>query len=154
MKQIAMLIVVLIIGFSIGNFSTRGSGMFGFLNNGIFSKDSKNKLNSVTTNTTESAKDILSKITDEARQETGPAFSKKYLDAMIVAYESSVNLSKIGSATSEKSELRTLAKTIAKEDAITLAKLKEMRDKWYPETKINTSVQTTKQESKPPFVKN
>lgn len=152
MKQIAMLIVVLLIGFSIGSFSKKGGSMFGFLNGGVFSKNTSSKITDQAKSVTESAKDILTKITDEARQETGPAFSKKYLDAMIIAYESSVNLSKIGSATSERSELRTLAKTIAKEDAITLAKLKDMRDKWYPETKIQTVEPDTK--PKPPFIKN
>lgn len=152
MKQIAMLIVVLIIGFGIGNFSKNGGGIFQFLNGGVFSKNATTKINEETKSVTESAKDILGKVADEARQETGPAFSKKYLDAMIIAYESSVNLSKIGSATSEKSELRTLAKTIAKEDAITLAKLKEMRDKWYPETTNKTT--ETAPKIKPPFIKN
>lgn len=142
MKSILGLIVVLIIGFIIGNFTAKGGNIFSFVKSGMF-----NKNNTEDTSLINEAKDSLDEVIKSAQKETGAVFDKKYLDAMITAYESSVTLSKIGTVAGGQNEIRTLAKSISKDDAVTLTELKKIRDKYYPEDK------TTSTTTKPDFVK-
>lgn len=142
MKSIFALFIVLIIGFLIGSFTANGGNMFSFLNSGMFTKNSTADAGLIT-----EVKNSLDDVIKSAQQETGAVFDKKYLDAMIAAYESSVTLSKIGTVAGGQNDVRTIAKTISKDDSVTLAELKKLRDKYYPEEKPTTTT------PKPNFVK-
>lgn len=147
MKSIFGLFFVLILGFAIGSFTNKGSEVFSFLKSGVFGQIEKNQI----TNTDEltlNAREALNKITESAQKETGVVFDKKYLDAMIVSYESSVALSKVATIASGHNEIRTLAKGVSKDDAAVLAQLKKWRAEWYPE-----NIQNEKNSKEPPFVK-
>ncbi len=74
-------------------------------------------------------------------------FDKQYLDTMIIMYEGSVALSKIGTVAGGHPELRTTAKTVSRDDAAVLAQLKKWRSEWFPETETNTTT------TNPPFIK-
>ncbi len=136
MKSILALVVVLIIGFAIGSFTNTGNSFFNFLN--------KDKVNSVDLNS--SAKEALANITENAQKQTGAVFDKQYLDTMIIMYEGSVALSKIGTVAGGHPELRTTAKSVSRDDAAVLAQLKKWRSEWFPETAPDTT------STKPPFV--
>lgn len=142
MKSILGLIVVLIIGFMIGNFTAKGGNMFSFLKSGMFTQNKNTDLQLIN-----EAKSSLDDVIKSAQKETGAVFDKKYLDAMITAYESSVALSKIGTVAGGQNDIRTIAKTISKDDTATLNELKRIRDKYYPENKPTTN------NPKPNFVK-
>lgn len=146
MKSIFGLFFVLILGFAIGSFTNKGSEVFSFLKSGVFSQIGKTPIVN-TDELTNNAEVALNKITESAQKETGAVFDKKYLDAMIVSYESSVALSKIGTVAGGHTEIRTIAKNVSKDDAVVLAQLKKWRGEWYPE---NVEPKTTKE---PPFVK-
>jgi predicted outer membrane protein len=149
MKSILGLIIVLIIGFLIGSFTNKGEGMFSFLSSGMFTKDSTVNLLK-TDELTKNAQDALSKVTQAAQKETGAVFDKKYLDAMITAYETSIALSKVATVASGQNEIRTLAKGVSKDDQAILLELKKMRSTYFPETPTSSSTNPT---TKPPFVK-
>jgi uncharacterized protein (DUF305 family) len=140
MKSIIALAIVLIIGYFIGSFTNKNES---FTN--IFNKD-KNKISQL--DLLNNTKDLISQITSSAQKETGEIFDKQYLDAMITMYEGSVTLSKIGTVASGRPELRNTAKTVSKDDAITLAQLKKWRSEWYPE-----ETKTPPATIKPSFVK-
>ncbi len=149
MKSIIGLVVVLIIGFMIGSFTAKGGDMFSFLKSGMFTKNSADSLMN-TDELTKNAKDALTKITESAQKETGAVFDKKYLDAMIAEYETSVALSKIATIASGHNEIRVLAKGVSKDDAVTLAELKKIRATYFPE---NPNSKTNPPATKPSFVK-
>lgn len=137
MKSILALVIVLIIGFSIGSFTNTGDSLFGFLGKGKLTQEDINK----------SAKDALASVTASAQKQTGAVFDKQYLDTMIIMYEGSVALSKIGTVAGGRPELRATAKTVSKDDAATLEQLKKWRTEWFPEN-TTTGTNTT-----PPFIK-
>lgn len=147
MKSIFGLFFVLILGFAIGSFTNKGSEIFSFVKSGVFGQFGKNQIVN-TDELTINAREALNKVTESAQKETGAIFDKKYLDAMIVSYESSVALSKVATIASGHSEIRTLAKGVSKDDATILAQLKKWRAEWYPE--VVEPVQSPKD---PPFVK-
>lgn len=138
MKSILALVVVLIIGFSIGSFTNTGNSLFNFLN--------KDKTNQLDLNT--SAKEALADITANTQKQTGAVFDKQYLDTMIIMYEGSVTLSKIGTVASGRPELRSTAKTVSRDDAAVLEQLKKWRKEWFPENTTTTPTPTN-----PPFIK-
>lgn len=142
MKNLIILILILAIGFFTGFFTKKN---FSFLQNIKFHKVSQEELIS---NLTNQANDALDGIVTSVQKETGPIFDKQYLDAMIVSYESSVALSKVGKTVGSNDEIRNLATNVAKDDAVVLAQLKQWRNEWYPETT------PTKDDVKnPPFIK-
>ncbi len=137
MKSILAWIIVLVIGFAIGSFTKNGTSFFSFLN--------KDKAPAQSLNA--SAKETLAGITANAQKQTGAVFDKQYLDTMIIMYEGSVALSKIGTVASGRPELRTTAKAVSRDDAVVLEQLKKWRKEWFPE---NT---TTTPTTNPPFIK-
>ena len=137
MKSIGTLVLVLIVGFAIGSFTNAGN-MFSFLGG------DKVPAQNLTSNT----KDILNEITKTAQKQTGAVFDKQYLDAMITMYESSVALSKIGTVAGGHEEIRSIAKTVSKDDLATLNELKKLRKQWFPE---DEKTETTP--VKPSFIK-
>jgi len=141
MKSLILIVFVLIIGFIIGSFTGYGESLFSFLNK-------PRSRDAIEENLTQKVKDSINRITVSAQKETGAIFDKQYLDAMITMYEGSVALSKIGTIAGGHPELRTVAKTVSKEDAEVLVKLKKWRAEWYPEEKISETPTI-----KPTFVK-
>lgn len=134
MKNIFLIIVVLIIGFSIGGFSQTGSKIFSFLGNG-----------NTPTNINEAINKQIDNIKTASQNESGKVFDKEYLDSMILMYEGTATISKIGTVAAGHPELRNIAKIVSKDDAAILTELKKMRNNWYP-------VENT-QATKPIFVK-
>ena len=146
MKNIFTIIIVLIIGFAIGGFTQNGSKMFSFMNKDKFSIDDK-KINNLNDQLLNSTKEIMTEIQTSAQKESGAIFDKRYLDSMIAMYEATSTMSKVGTVAGGHPELRSIAKSVSKDDTATLVELKKLRDTWYPENKEVSEVKN------PPFIK-
>ncbi len=134
MKNIFLIIVVLVIGFAIGGFTQSGNKLFSFLGN----TDNPVNIN-------EAINKQVAGIKTAAQNESGKVFDKEYLDSMILLYEGTSTISKVGTVAAGHPELRSIAKVVNKDDAQILIELKKMRDNWYP---ADTAPKT-----KPSFVK-
>ncbi len=136
MKIFLAVLLILVIGFSLGSFSST-SNLLSFLNKDAVKIE---KLN-------EQAKDAWQEMTDIAKKESGVVFDMQYLDAMITMYEASTKLSSLGSNIGTN-DVKDIAKSIADEDTAKLNELKKLKAELEKQLEAES-----KEKQKPPFIK-